>query len=318
MSIENDFSKESFELYKEQKELDVLYQYMESVYYKEAGVEEQKKVQEKVEKKEENIFKRIWNKIKSLCLKLWNWIKKKFFNLKNKFYMKMEDVTLKQIREIAEFVKTQGFPHINLMDYYLRPSFIIKIKDGGASDIQKVLETSIPGRSDITDRLFILITSYIGKRFVLDAKRINQEFAEKYLEEFNAKDLRLLPLELVNEIAALDNRNANLAEQYMYGVRIWKDRVFSVSKVVINLEEMNHFDSEHPLTFYTGLDERYTKHLPAHKRIFQDELSKLVRSIQFSFQVYYKFYLDINTMNRIMQKKWYSVDEEYNDDFDNA
>ena len=76
------YSKEYFDLYKEESEINVLNLYIESYYYTEdaANVEETKKT---VEKKEEGFFKSIWNKIKSLLTKFWNWVKSFFTKKKN-------------------------------------------------------------------------------------------------------------------------------------------------------------------------------------------------------------------------------------------
>ena len=87
------YSKEYFELYKEECELNIMNLYNDNFY--EDGNDKD------VKKKKEGFFKNIWNTIKSLLTKFWNW-------LKSFFSSKKQDAAIKNTNKILETVTPEN------------------------------------------------------------------------------------------------------------------------------------------------------------------------------------------------------------------
>ena len=106
------YSQTYFSLYKESTELDIMESYMESVYFQEAPVEQQKEIQQEAKEKQQGFFSNIWSKIKSLFLRFWNWVKSFFVKKKveNHIQQAQESIELsyaRQKQELEELIKQQ-------------------------------------------------------------------------------------------------------------------------------------------------------------------------------------------------------------------
>ena len=110
-----EYSKEYFDLYKEEQELNNLSVYMQSSYYTESSVENQKATSEKKEQKESGFFRKIYEKVVSLLKKFWNWIKS-FFGFGEKSPAKQIQKDLECIQGDIEKLKELG------KQYYEDPS----------------------------------------------------------------------------------------------------------------------------------------------------------------------------------------------------
>lgn len=115
-----EYSKEYFDLYKEEQELNNLSVYMQSSYYTESSVENQKVMLEKKEEKESGFFRKIYEKVVSLFKNFWKWIKKFIFGFEEKSPAKQIQNDFEDIQEDIEKLKELG------KRYYEDPSMYYK------------------------------------------------------------------------------------------------------------------------------------------------------------------------------------------------
>lgn len=109
------YSQIYFNLYKESTELDIIESYMESAYFQEAPVEQQKEIKQEAQEKQQGFFSNIWSKIKSLFIRFWNWVKSFFVKKKVENHIQqaqesIEDSLARQKKELEELIKQQELP----------------------------------------------------------------------------------------------------------------------------------------------------------------------------------------------------------------